>query len=142
MIRSRTLWGEEIIDSKTCFKCGIEKPITEFGVRSYGKQGNPREIRNDCKQCQKEQSKVVNELKKEYAHLKPSTDDKCPICQRTEREILNKTGREKTIWVCEHNHDTGDFRGWICDYCNTVLARADESIETLERAIKYLKGEL
>lgn len=137
-----TLWGPKEIPSKKCMKCGEEKPLSEFGVRSYGKQGNAREIRNDCKKCQMKQSKVVNELKKIYAHLKPSMDDQCPICLRTEREILSETGREKTIWVCEHDHATGEFRGWICDYCNTVIARAKESTGTLERAIKYLKGEL
>ena len=50
--------------------------------------------------------------------------------------------KRKSPWVCDHDHKTDKFRGWICFNCNTGLSNADDSIEILESMIEYLKGNL
>jgi 5-methylcytosine-specific restriction endonuclease McrA len=40
---------KETIQLKTCTKCGLEKPITEFGKHKLMNDG----FRNDCKSCRK-----------------------------------------------------------------------------------------
>jgi hypothetical protein len=40
---------------------------------------------------------------------------------------------------CDHDHATGQFRGWLCNRCNTRLGGLDDP-EWLERALNYLKG--
>jgi hypothetical protein len=39
----------------------------------------------------------------------------------------------------DHNHETGKFRGWLCDNCNTGIGKLGDTVEGLERAIAYLK---
>ena len=40
----------------------------------------------------------------------------------------------------DHNHDTGRVRGLLCQGCNSALGVLGDSVEGLQRAIKYLAG--
>lgn len=41
--------------------------------------------------------------------------------------------------ICfDHNHNTGNFRGWICSRCNTSLGLVKDNKDLLEKMIKYL----
>lgn len=53
----------------------------------------------------------------------------CPVCLR-----------ELPLHI-DHCHETGRFRGLVCDSCNRGLGLLGESAETLERAARYLRGE-
>jgi len=39
----------------------------------------------------------------------------------------------------DHNHKTGNFRGWICFKCNVALGMVGDNISVLEKLINYLK---
>lgn len=39
----------------------------------------------------------------------------------------------------DHCHETGVFRGWLCSSCNMGLGLLGDNIESLDRAIDYLK---
>ena len=138
-----TLWGEEEIEeSRLCYKCGEVKHLSNFMVRVETKKR--KEYRNECKQCKNRETSKATRLKKEYATIKPCMDDECPICKRTEREIKNsgrfsQTIKPKTVWTLDHCHETGEFRGWICNYCNMMLSRADDDPTVLERGAAYLR---
>ena len=41
--------------------------------------------------------------------------------------------------VMDHDHETGDFRGWIMARCNSMLGHARESEEELALGIQYLQ---
>lgn len=41
---------------------------------------------------------------------------------------------------CDHDHETGLFRGWLCSDCNLALGNAHDSVEKLEGLIKYLRS--
>ena len=41
--------------------------------------------------------------------------------------------------VLDHNHKTGNIRGYICDNCNTGMGRAKDDIEILQKWIEWLK---
>lgn len=43
--------------------------------------------------------------------------------------------------VFDHNHETGLFRGWLCDRCNRVLGSIKDRAELLQRMIEYLKSD-
>ena len=53
--------------------------------------------------------------------------DKCELCGRASKLVF------------DHNHKTGEFRGWICQKCNVALGLADDNIETLLLMIEYIK---
>ena len=115
---------------KTCSKCKLELDDLEFSPSSGGKY-----LRPECKSCAKKLAKRREELKKEFGY--PNSSYVCPICLKNEDE-LKGTGGNASIWVVDHNHDTDDFRGHLCHNCNRGLGVFQDSIERLERAIKYL----
>lgn len=60
--------------------------------------------------------------------------DKCEICGGTQEQALS----------LDHCHETGVFRGWLCNACNLILGRAGDNLDGVERwtasALRYLKG--
>lgn len=58
---------------------------------------------------------------------------KCGICSR------GPNGRGRHLHV-DHDHETGNLRGLLCHSCNTSLGHFKDSIETLQRAINYLRN--
>ena len=117
---------------KECVKCNKYKPLSSFGPASGGNY-----LRSECKKCLNKANKVINKLKAK--HPAPEEGYKCPICAKGKEE-LSHYGQRKTPWVMDHCHDTEEFRGYVCNKCNVLLGASLNSIENLQRAIKYLKG--
>ena len=135
---------EDIAKTKKCIKCSKYRTLDNFDTNM-----NPNVLRNDCRICRKKQHKELSYLKKQYSGTKPKDSNyRCPICDRTESDI-KFTGaydavmrKSLTVWRLDHSHDTGKFRGWICDCCNRGLGGQgfSESVRALKNAIKYLEG--
>ncbi|HDY68067.1 MAG TPA: hypothetical protein ENH85_09770 [Candidatus Scalindua sp.] len=68
----------------------------------------------------------------DYDKLYEKQNGVCAICSLP--EVLMRL-------QVDHDHKTGKVRGLLCLYCNNILGKAKDSIETLEKAIEYLKGE-
>ena len=131
----QTVYGPAEIESFKCIYCGEQKPITER--ISKGTSGS----KTRCKSCVNHHAKVVNKLKKENVSTKPIMSDSCILCERTGDELMN-TGAfngNRGPWCLDHNHQTGKFRGWICQHCNNGLGGFRDNINTLKNAIKYLE---
>lgn len=58
---------------------------------------------------------------------------KCFVCY-THQSLLQRPLN------ADHNHNTGFFRGLLCDNCNKGLGLFKDSIETLDAGIRYLRG--
>ena len=43
-------------------------------------------------------------------------------------------------WHVDHDHETGVNRGILCHKCNLMLGLAVDNVDTLLRAVAYLKG--
>ena len=71
----------------------------------------------------------------EYHQMLVKQDHRCKICLTHEKDV-------KRVLCVDHDHDTGKVRGLLCDTCNRSLGLLKDSIETLTRAVKYLKDEL
>jgi len=56
----------------------------------------------------------------------------CKICNKHQADL------SKTLSV-DHNHETGEARGLLCQRCNTILGMSLDSIEILNSAINYLR---
>ena len=61
----------------------------------------------------------------------------CAICGTTE----NKTVGKRAAWnfAVDHDHETGDVRGLLCNTCNRALGLFQDNKEILEKAIAYLE---
>ena len=145
---------------KICSLCKKEKDLTEFSKNVSRKSG----LCERCKTCSSsitkawyKDNKVRHNLWRENnidlckTHHKKSNlkinfgltiedynailicqDYKCLICDKTPEE----NGRALPV---DHNHETGDIRGLLCDCCNRGIGLLKDNPETLRKAAKYLE---
>jgi ribosomal protein L37AE/L43A len=113
-----------------CKSCKENKPVEEFSKRHRGSQVGYRPL-NQCKNCRSNPAKQLSNLKKIYN--KPNDQYECPLCAR-KKNIVGYNG----AFVLDHNHETGQARGWICHDCNNALARTGENPNVLQKMIEYL----
>ena len=106
---------------KKCNRCGDSKPLNKFNK-------SRKHYRGYCKSC--ENLKRKNNLYKVNTEMYHT--DKCMICGTED------PGRNCESFCIDHCHDTGQIRGLLCHSCNIGLGNFKDSIETLEKAIKYL----
>jgi len=57
----------------------------------------------------------------------PPIDSRCDLCSTPSKLIL------------DHDHRTGKFRGYLCLNCNLGLGKLGDNLESLKRAVAYLK---
>lgn len=68
----------------------------------------------------------------EYAWMLNSQDGKCASC----RDVL---GLDKFTHV-DHDHETGDIRGILCNGCNTALGLLKDSEDRICNLLNYLRN--
>ena len=66
-----------------------------------------------------------------YKSILAAQNNKCAICEVTMSETF-----------IDHDHYTGLTRGILCRHCNLGIGHFFDSIETLNKAIKYLSWHL
>jgi len=118
---------------KECSKCNQMLPLDAFSPTSGGNY-----LRPECRQCNYELTKVRNQLRKETPP--PPEDHTCHICGKSEEHVRGLGGKRLGPWCLDHCHQTESFRGWLCHRCNRALGGFNDDIETLQRAIEYLRG--
>jgi hypothetical protein len=130
------IFGKEV-KTKYCRKCGRDLPLSCFG-----KASGANYLYYECKECTRKHNKV-RKLLKEQNPLKDPNKHICPICKRNHDEVLGSGGMHlKSGWVMDHDHITGEYRGYICHSCNRGIGMFQDNIEIMNRAINYLKGDL
>ena len=155
---------------KLCSKCGEEKEVSEFHIDNVQRSGlacscnkckkplhieyysnHKEEILEYNKNYRKNEYRK-NPDKEKSRQLKMSfgitIDDYyemleiqkgvCAICGEKEKSKTDR-GKLKALSV-DHNHKTGKVRGLLCYKCNHLLGNAQDDIEVLNSAIKYLKN--
>ena len=121
--------------TKKCSSCGLEKPLGEF-YRSNTVKGG---LQNNCKPCclqlqwESKLKRVYGIDKDIYNKMFVEQDGCCAICRRHQLEFPKRH-------AVDHCHTTGKVRGLLCEDCNTSLGKFNDDIQTLERAIKYLRA--
>lgn len=68
----------------------------------------------------------------DYFNLCERQDWRCAICQSIPEKSL----------VVDHDHETGEFRGLLCDACNRGLGFFRDNSRALQRAAQYVTGAL
>ena len=130
-----TLFGETVV-TKACNKCGVEQAIDNFRARTRNRQGIITERRNECNKCNGNSQKQVKKLKKTVSSIDQETYV-CPLCYRSKADLSHLS--YKNPFVLEHDHATGAVRGWVCQDCNTAIARIQDNAETAKRIVRYLE---
>lgn len=145
---------------KKCSRCGLEKNLNHFrlnrgrkdGVstycilceREYNRQryNNPEQhkqhkmdrniyLKNRKDSVRKWYLKTTYGLTpEEYQKLYDKSNGKCYICLESKDYYLH----------VDHNHQTGNIRGLLCNNCNRGIGLLGDSINVLKSAIKYLEN--
>ena len=133
---------------KKCKKCKETKPLTEF----YSRGDRVASICRVCDMQKKMEFKAKYPekvkardrryaLKKlygitieEYNRLLKEQDECCAICGKHQLDF------EKHL-VVDHDHNTGEVRGLLCNNCNLMIGNSKDDPDILINGSKYLLGE-
>lgn len=108
-----------------CPDCNELKPESEYYTYDYC---NLAGSRRRCKPCYNAYGRQVARLKKEHPY--PHNNPVCDCCGKLcDKETLN----------LDHDHKTGEFRGYLCRSCNVGIGQLGDTIEGLNMGIRYLK---
>lgn len=121
-----------------CKDCGEKKPWDSFPRHKSMKSGHL----NSCKDCVAVYQKLYyennpqrdNHLKYKYGiselewnAMFAQQDGRCAIC-RKDRKLHT-----------DHDHNTGEVRGLLCQGCNLGLGHFEDDEVSLSNAIQYLQ---
>jgi hypothetical protein len=115
-----------------CSVCNELKENIEFSFykNRLTNDGYRLMVNTNCRSCSKIRSKERSDIKKRHKNLKkPEYGSLCECCQKP---VYRN-------WQLDHCHVTGNFRGWICKSCNTGLGSIGDNLQSLYRAVEYLK---
>lgn len=143
-------------EGRVCTRCRSFKPWDQFAQMRGGLHGH----RPNCKVCH---ASAVSEARSssigddshawgkrrseisllhrhgitqsDYDRMLAEQDGRCAICGSTSTRISRKSYRPLLV---DHDHETGDIRGLLCDPCNVGIARFNDDPEVLMAAAAYL----
>lgn len=97
-----------------------------------------------CKKCTKERSDAYFSIQRhhylkryginleKYEIMLKEQNNKCAICDR-HKDLFKKS------FAVDHCHITGKIRGLLCFHCNTGIGKLGDNIESITKALNYLK---
>jgi len=141
---------------KACKRCGIEKPLSEFGISKKGTATRNPSYHGNCRACESalqsaryqrpgNRERALGNARRawikrkygisqeEYDDLLARQDGGCAICGSREDT------KDYRLPV-DHNHETGKIRGLLCHRCNLAIGQFQDDVDLLRKAIKYLEG--
>ena len=114
---------------KTCSICKEEFYVPEGSHRGA----------NYCKPCRSKYNAAMYILRKNN----PVPDNpSCECCGKSAEDLtIYYDGSNNPIspWRLDHCHESGEFRGWVCNNCNVGLGRFYDDVGLLEKAIDYIQ---
>lgn len=151
--------------AKVCSSCKQDKSLEEFDVCRI--IDDKKYYRRYCSDCRKEigktkyfndrerqrrksqksyakhrekhrenaRNKFRNKTKDVYFAFLEKQNYVCAICRKP--ETAKRNGRIKDM-ALDHCHETGKYRGVLCQNCNTTLGHIKDDIEILKKMIEYL----
>jgi len=114
--------GEEA-RGKICRRCHRFCHFDKFKITGRKLSGKVY-YKGVCASCVSIEASDVRALRRIYGM--PLSGVPCDCCGRTSRLVI------------DHCHDTGGFRGYLCQQCNIGLGNLGDNQEGLLRAIRYL----
>ncbi len=108
---------------RVCKKCGEERAVTNFALKGVRMRSGEQYRACVCNICKRVYDRQLHQLHKTVGPPSPF----CEICRRLGRVVL------------DHDHETGEFRGWLCQECNSGLGKLGDDIAGIRRALAYLE---
>lgn len=124
-----------------CTKCGLTKPASEFYQDNSRRSGKSRKM-TCCRTCnlQSGRSKRLAAKKhfgsgfnRKLSQERPPEGTPCQVCNRP--MVYHRSAR---LMCFDHDPNTHEFRGWICQNCNTAIGKLGDNLAGLMAAVNYL----
>ena len=110
---------------KSCSVCGVVKEFIEFQIWRTNKTGMTPYYSRTCRPCQRRTYSILKGLK--LKHPYPPSGTPCALCLRIDKLHM------------DHDHASGEFRGFVCRNCNCGLGHLGDSEKSIQRALQYLQ---
>ncbi len=114
------IYSKRPVAPKMCPACGLMKTTRDFGPSKY----RADQLQRQCRTCR------ADTARRSRQRPAPPLHTTCEICHQ-----VDVTGRRLSL---DHDHQTGDFRGWLCSRCNQGLGLFRDSPKKLKSAAAYL----
>ena len=126
----------ETTSSRT--SCSACKPIiaAEWYKKNAARCRATHKIWNDKNQDYRRQQRLERRYgitHEDYLQMLVRQAGVCAVCSRP--EALTRYGRLSI----DHNHETGEIRGLLCDGCNASLGHLQEDPETIRKLADYIE---
>ena len=129
----------EYLDT-TCMVCRRQKYLAKPGKRELHRQGTKNWYRDNPEKAKSQRLKRYGIDLDGYNALRKQQNYCCVICEVHETEVSQgRATTPDTALHVDHDHATGKVRGLLCTNCNIILGKCYDKIETLNKAIQYLK---
>lgn len=155
--------------TKICSMCKQEKSLSEFYSYKDNRTSVPKtKYHARCKECFSIKNRECYEKYKEKRlNYSRNVYDKIPARQRSKLSAAIKSkhgfgieeyerlyakffdeqkgccaicGESNTTLVLDHNHETGEYRGLLCNLCNQGIGCLQDCPEILLSAYNYILG--
>jgi len=115
-------------NTQFCKKCNTDKPLTKF----HHDKRTTNKRRTTCNDCRNHHKRVTNISSDHRKDLLEEQNNSCAICGINAEELSKKLS-------VDHNHETNQVRGLLCNSCNLGLGQFKDSVVFLSYAIEYLE---
>jgi hypothetical protein len=119
------------VNTKPCLYCKQEKPLSEY----YYNRSRHDRLDGRCKKCFHDRCNFVKKL----AKTSPPPTEYCECCGKNNKDEIELKGHRPLKLSLDHDPITGKFRGWICQKCNGAIGQLGDTLESVMRAVEYLK---
>lgn len=122
-----------------CNSCGENKQESEFYAQK--RPCGSIDLHTYCKPCYGDMIRKSNWAKKygitenQYHAMLEAQGGGCAICGTTSNQYGGEAERHFAV---DHDHETNEVRGLLCQTCNRMIGLAQDSVEVLEKAVRYL----
>lgn len=119
-----------------CSSCGLPKKHYGKGLckscwQAAWNRDNPELVAAMNRRAQLKGKYGLTE--EDFLKLLEKQGGRCAICG------TDQPGVRIQDWCVDHDHETEEVRGLLCQSCNFILGLAKDSIQTLAAAIRYLR---
>lgn len=115
-----------------CSACREVKEADQFN----NDRSRPSGKHHRCRSCTKQRNKGL--WQKERGRQIESAGPIAPRCEICGAAWSSNSHVTAPHW--DHNHETGDGRGWLCQGCNAGLGNFGDNPSILRRAAEYLSN--
>lgn len=135
--------------TRVCVKCKRDRPLAEYQRGKRSLNGRIRE----CDECRlarmaklyaaamdDDAAAVARKTRSQYLMRKYGiTADHYDEMHREQHGLCAACESSDKVLVVDHDHATGAIRALLCNDCNLALGHINDSVEILNRLIKYVE---